>query len=179
MAAYTPASVLMFPRPLITLFAVVAFGAVGGFFYAFIGIVLAALITYAVGHGMGRSTVRRIAGKRLNRLSSVMRERGLLAMTAVRLVPLAPFAVVNAVAGAIHVRLWHFTLGTAIGILPGTLVATVFGDQLADGLRDPRSINLWVIAAAVILLGSATWLVRRWLLGFRLRETRSAEHRVL
>ena len=179
MAAYTPASVLMFPRPLITLFGVVAFGAIGGFFYAFIGIVLAALVTYAVGSGMGRSTVRRIAGNRLNRLSSVMRERGLLAMTAVRLVPLAPFAVVNAVAGAIHVKLWHFTLGTAIGILPGTLVATIFGDQLADGLRDPRSINFGVIAAAAVVLGLGTWLVRRWLLGFRLHESRSAKHRVL
>jgi uncharacterized membrane protein YdjX (TVP38/TMEM64 family) len=100
-------------------------------------------------------------------------------MTAVRLVPLAPFAVVNAVAGAIHVRLWHFTLGTAIGILPGTLVATIFGDQLADGLRDPRSINFGVIAAAAVLLGAGTWLVRRWLLGFRLRESRSAKHSVV
>ena len=179
MAAYTPASIVLFPRSLITLFAVVAFGALGGFIYAFAGILLAAFATYAVGKGMGRSTVRRIAGKRLNRLSSVMRERGLLAMTAVRLVPLAPFAVVNVVAGAIHVRLWHFMVGSAIGILPGTLVATVFGDQLAAGLRDPRSINLGLIAVVVVVLGVATLLVRRWLFGFRLREQRNAEHRVI
>ena len=108
-----------------------------------------------------------------------MRERGLLAMTAVRLVPLAPFSVVNVVAGAIHVRLWHFVVGSAIGILPGTLVATVFGDQLAAGLRDPRSINIWLIAGAVVILGTATWLVRRWLFGFKLREARSAAHRVV
>lgn len=179
MAAYTPASVFLFPRPLITLFAVVAFGAVGGFFYAFAGILVAAFVTYAVGRGMGRATVRRIAGRRLNRLSTVMRERGLLAMTAVRLVPLAPFSVVNVVAGAIHVRLWHFMVGSAIGILPGTLVATVFGDQLAAGLRDPRSINLGLIAAAAAVLAVATWLVRRWLFGFRIRERRSAQHRVV
>ena len=63
-----------------------------------------------------------------------MRRRGVLAMTAVRLVPLAPFAVVNVVAGAIRMRLRHFMLGSALGILPGTLVATVFGDQLDRGL---------------------------------------------
>jgi phosphatidylserine/phosphatidylglycerophosphate/cardiolipin synthase-like enzyme/uncharacterized membrane protein YdjX (TVP38/TMEM64 family) len=179
MAAYTPACVVLFPRPIITLFAVVAFGAAAGFVYAFLGIMMAALLTYGVGRGMGRATVRRIAGRRLNRLSSVMRERGVLAMTAVRLVPLAPFSVVNVVAGAIHVKPWHFALGTAIGILPGTLVATVFGDQLAAGLKDPRSINIWLILAAAVVLGLATWLVRRWLFGFRRREQRSAEHRLI
>jgi phospholipase D1/2 len=179
MAAYTPASIVLFPRPLITLFAVVAFGAVSGFAYAYGGILLASLATYVAGRRLGRGQVRRLAGSRLNRLSSVMREHGLLAMTAARLVPLAPFAVVNVVAGAIHVKLWHFILGSAIGILPGTLVATVFGDQLAAGLRDPRRINLGLIVAATLLLALATWLVRRWLFGFRLREERSAEHRVV
>ncbi len=178
-AAYTPASIVLFPRPLITLFAVVAFGATLGFVYAFSGVMFASLATYLLGRTLGRSAVRKIAGKRLNRLSTVMRERGLLAMTAVRLVPLAPFSVVNVVAGAIHVRLWHFVVGSAIGILPGTLVATIFGDQLATGLRDPRSINIWLIAAAVVVLGVATWLVRRWLFGFKLREARSAAHRVV
>jgi uncharacterized membrane protein YdjX (TVP38/TMEM64 family) len=83
------------------------------------------------------------------------------------------------VAGAIHVRLWHFMLGSAIGILPGTLVATVFGDQLAVALRNPRSINVGLIVAAALVLAAATWAVRRWLFGFRVRERRSAEHRVL
>jgi uncharacterized membrane protein YdjX (TVP38/TMEM64 family) len=95
-----------------------------------------------------------------------MRRRGLLAMTAVRLVPIAPFAVVNMVAGAIRIRLWHFMVGTAIGILPGTLVATLFGDQLFAGLRDPRAIDPMSIVALLALgalLTGATWMVRRWL----------------
>jgi phospholipase D1/2 len=90
----------------------------------------------------------------------------LLAMTAVRLVPLAPFAVVNMTAGAIRIRALHFIVGSAIGILPGTLIATVFGDQLFAGLRDPRAINPWAVVALVALaavLGMATWMVRRWL----------------
>jgi len=172
MAAYTPASLVLFPRPAITLFAVVAFGTVLGFVYAFSGILIAALATYALGLKLDRGAVRRIAGNRLNRLSQIMRERGVLAMTAVRLVPLGPFGVVNIVAGAIRIRLWHFMLGTAIGILPGTLVATIFGDQLAAGLRDPRTINVWLIAAAVVVLGVATLVVRRWLFGSAIRGAR-------
>ena len=164
--AYTPASILMFPRPLLTLLAVAAFGAWQGFGIAFGGILVAGAATYAIGLRLDRQGVRRIARGKLNRLSEVLRHRGLLAMTAVRLVPVAPFSVVNVVAGALRVRPLHFMLGTAIGILPGTLFATVFGDQLVAGLRDPRSINPWLIAALVAIggvLSTAVWLMRRWL----------------
>jgi uncharacterized membrane protein YdjX (TVP38/TMEM64 family) len=164
--AYTPASIVMFPRPLLTLLAVAAFGPWNGFAYAFCGILIAAMATYSLGLRLDRQGVRRIARGRLNRLSQVMRKRGLLAMTAVRLVPLAPFAVVNMMAGAIRIRPWHFVLGTALGILPGTLTATVFGDQLFAALRDPRLINPLAVAAVValgLLLVAATWTVRRWL----------------
>jgi phospholipase D1/2 len=161
--AYTPAALVLFPRPIITLFAVVSFGVWGGFLLAYVGILIAAVLTYYMGYKLDRGVVRRIAGPRLNHLSQVMRRRGLLAMTAIRLVPLAPFAVVNIVAGTIHVPLRHFVLGSALGILPGTLVATVFGDQLAHGLRNPSSVNVWLIVAVAALLATATWGVRRWL----------------
>jgi uncharacterized membrane protein YdjX (TVP38/TMEM64 family) len=68
------------------------------------------------------------------------------------------------VAGAIRMRMWEFLLGTAIGILPGTLTSTVFGDQLQAWLDDPARINYWLIAFVLFLLGGATWFVRRWLL---------------
>jgi uncharacterized membrane protein YdjX (TVP38/TMEM64 family) len=61
------------------------------------------------------------------------------------------------------VPLRHFVLGSALGILPGTLVATVFGDQLADGLRNPASVNVWLLVAVAAVLAVATWGVRRWL----------------
>jgi phosphatidylserine/phosphatidylglycerophosphate/cardiolipin synthase-like enzyme/uncharacterized membrane protein YdjX (TVP38/TMEM64 family) len=163
--AYTPASLVIFPRSFITLFAVAAFGAWHGFAYAMVGILLACAVTYFAGTRMNRDSIRRLARGRLNRLSRVMRRRGILAMTAVRLVPLAPFPVVNAVAGAIHLRVRDFMIGSALGILPGTLVATVFGDQLVTGIRDPRSINLWLVAALAGALIIGTRLVRRWLFG--------------
>jgi phospholipase D1/2 len=161
--AYTPACVAMFPRPLITLFAVVAFGPWLGFLYAMLGIQVAAWLTYVAGQQMNRGTVRRLAGRKLNAIIEVLRRRGLIAMTALRLVPLAPFAVEGLVAGAVRIKLWHFQAGTALGMLPGTLAATVFGDQLQALIEDRGSVNYWLIAAALLLLGAATWFVRRWL----------------
>jgi len=169
MAAYVPAALILFPRPLITLFAVVAFGPWLGFVYSMFGIVVSAFLTYLAGMRLDRSIVRRLSGPQLDRIIRVLRQRGLVAMTALRLVPLAPFAVEGVIAGAIHIRLRDFLLGTAIGMLPGTLAATVFGDQLHAGLQDPGQVNYWLIGGVVVALVVASALVRRWLLTTELR----------
>ncbi|HEU4654484.1 MAG TPA: VTT domain-containing protein [Steroidobacteraceae bacterium] len=163
MLAYTPAAFTMFPRPLITLFAVVAFGPWRGFLFAMLGIELAAWISFQAGRGLQRSTVRRVAGAKLNEMIQVLRRRGLLATTALRLVPLAPFAVEGVVAGAVRVRLRDFMIGTALGIAPGTLTSTVFGHQIEAALEHPSQVNYWLIGSAVALLVCATLIVRRWL----------------
>jgi phospholipase D1/2 len=162
--AYTPVAFTLFPRPLLTLFAVIAFGPVLGFVYAMLGIELSAWVSFALGKAMNRNTVRRIAGTRLNGILQVLRRRGLLAMTALRLVPIAPFLVEGVVAGAARVKFSDFMIGTALGMLPGTLTSTVFGNQLQVWLEDPSRINYWAIVLVLLALGTATWLVRRWLL---------------
>lgn len=162
--AYTPAAIVMFPRSAITLFAVVAFGPWMGFVYAMAGLEFAAWVTYVAGQQLDRDTVRRMAGRKLNDVIQVMRRRGLIAMTALRLVPLAPFTVEGVIAGAVGIRLWHFMLGTAIGMLPGTLAATVFGHQLSGVLEGDSHINYWLLGGVIALVIVATWAVRRWLL---------------
>jgi uncharacterized membrane protein YdjX (TVP38/TMEM64 family) len=163
MLAYTPASVVMFPRPLITLAVVVAFGPWRGFAYAMAGILLAALVAYVAGRMLDPQRVRRMTGDRLYRLADALRARGLIAMTALRLVPLAPFAVESAFAGAVRIRLWHFMAGTFLGLAPGVLTATVFGDQLKVAVADPSRINYPLIAVVIGVLLIATVYVRRWL----------------
>lgn len=161
--AYTLATLTMFPRPLITLAAVLAYGALQGFVYAMVGMLTAAMLTYYGGRALSRDTVRRVAGARLNRLSRELRRRGLLSVVAVRLVPVAPFIVVNMVAGAARIRVDHYFLGTALGILPGALVATIFGGQLHSALRNPGSINYALVGVAVAAALLAFVALRRWL----------------
>jgi phosphatidylserine/phosphatidylglycerophosphate/cardiolipin synthase-like enzyme/uncharacterized membrane protein YdjX (TVP38/TMEM64 family) len=161
MAAYTPACFVMFPRPLITLAAVIAFGPALGFAYAMTGIIGAAAITYVAGRRMPRDTVRRLAGPKVERMVDVLRKHGLLAMSLLRLVPIAPFFVVGLVAGAVRLKLWHLAAGTAIGMLPGTLAATVFGDQLENALAG-GDINWWLVGGCAAALAAGAVLVKRW-----------------
>ncbi len=170
-ASYTLAQVILFPRPLLTLAAVVAFGPWLGFGYAMTGILLATAVGYAAGRLLDRDTVRRIAGPRLDRLTHALRARGLMAMVAVRLVPIAPFAVESIVAGAIRLELRHVLAGTFVGMLPGTLTATVFGDQIETALKDPSRINWWLVGGVLLLLAGASYAVQRW---FQRMERRGA-----
>ncbi len=168
--AHVVSAAILFPRPLITLFAVVAFGPWLGFAWSMCGILFAAFLTYLAGMRLDRSVVRRLSGRQLERIIQVLRERGIVAMTALRLVPLAPFAVEGVIAGAIRIKLRDFMIGTGLGMLPGTLAATVFGDQLEAGLRDPVQVNYWLIGGVVLALVAASLLVRRWLLTTELRR---------
>jgi uncharacterized membrane protein YdjX (TVP38/TMEM64 family) len=161
-AAYTPAAFVMFPRPLITLFAVIAFGPWLGFATSMTGILGAALATYYAGRILPRHTVRSLAGEKLERMSTVLRRRGLLAVFAVRIIPVAPFAIEGMIAGAVCIKLWHYAAGTVLGMAPGTLTTTVFGDQFATAIEDPSRINYWLVAAVAVFFAVLIWYVRRW-----------------
>jgi uncharacterized membrane protein YdjX (TVP38/TMEM64 family) len=162
MGAYTIASFVMFPRPLINLATVVAFGPYRGFCYAMAGILVASVVGYVLGRLLKRETVRWLAGPRINKISNVLRKRGLIAVVAARIVPIAPFVVENIVAGAAHIKLWHFIVGTAIGFLPGLLAMSVFGKEVEDALLDPSKINYWLIAGVLLVFVVGIFLVRRW-----------------
>ena len=98
----------------------------------------------------------------MDTVSDVLRRRGFAAVFAVRIVPVAPFVIEGMIAGSIHIKLWHFMLGTFLGMLPGTLTTTVFGDQIETALEDPTKINKWLIGAAVVFFVVLILAVRRW-----------------
>ena len=163
MLAYTPASFVMFPRPLLTLLTVIAFGPWLGFVYGMTGILIAAVASYYAGQALPRKTVNRLAGDRLSQLSGALRKHGLVSVLALRVVPAAPFAVEGMIAGAVRIKLWHYVAGTFVGMLPGVLTTTVFGDQIATALEDISKINYWLIGGAVVIFGLFAYFVRRWL----------------
>lgn len=172
MLAYTPACFVMFPRPLITLAAVVGFSPWLGFAYAMTGIVFAAIVTYYVGKLVRRDTVRRLAGPHVDRMVDVLKKHGLLALTLLRLVPMAPFAIEGMVAGAVGLRLWQLALATALGMLPGTLATTVLGSEIEVALSGGR-INWWIVGGAVLALAAGVGYVNRWFTRMAGREAAS------
>lgn len=62
--------------------------------------------------------------------------------------------VLGALAGAARIKLWHYIAGTFLGMLPGVLATTIFGDQIATALEDVSKINYGLLGAAAVVSSS-------------------------
>lgn len=111
---------------------------------------LGAALAFVLGRLLGRDAVERLSGTRLKRADHLLARRGLRTVLAVRLVPLVPFTAINYAAGLSAVRRGDYALGTAVGIIPGTLGYVALGSGVASG-----HLQLVVVAATVLLLLSA------------------------
>lgn len=157
------ASTLVVPLGFLTLVALVAFGPWTGMATIFAGALLGAMASYGLGHLLGNQLLQKLGGERVNTVSRRLAERGLLAVIAVRMVPIAPFAIVNMVAGASHIRLRHMLLGTALGITPSTVVMAFFVEQIVAAFRQPGPLALAIVLGTLALIGVGGWAARKYL----------------
>ena len=120
--------------------------------------------------------MRKLAGTRVNDLSRRLAKRGLIAIAFVRMLPIAPFSIVNVVAGASHIRWSDFLLGTVIGLLPGIVTMTFFVDRAIAALRRPSPGTLGLLALALALIVALVWVLRRMLRGHDRDDPAPAPH---
>lgn len=161
--AYVAGAFVLFPRPVLTLVAVMSFGVKLGLVYATAGVLTSALVSYGAGRVLKRETVRRIAGDALDAAAKPVKAHGVLATFAANMMPTPPFVVQNVIAGAMRIRVWEFALGTLLSLIPGILAWTVFGDQLVNALDSGSGVNYWLIGAALVLLVGFIFAARWWL----------------
>jgi phospholipase D1/2 len=159
---FTMATLVLAPVTLLIIATGATFGPLLGFLYALGGSVVSATVHYGLGRIAGKETVRRIAGSRLGRVQRQISRHGFLSVLFARIVPIAPFAIVNLVAGAMQVRVRDFLLGTLVGMSPGISAIVVLGNQLQRALQDPGIGNITLLMGLAIffaLLGAAFY---RW-----------------
>lgn len=110
--------------------AVFAFGPVLGFFYSWIATIVSASVNFWLGRFLGAETVRRYGGKTVNRISAFVGKNGFWASLIVRIVPSAPFIVVNMAAGVSRMNYLPFVAGLGVGVIPKTAIIAFFGGSL-------------------------------------------------
>lgn len=143
------AGFVMFPVTMLIAATAAAFGPWFGFAYAAAGALASALATYAVGAALGKRTLHNILGPKLNRIRQRVVKRGVLTVAALRLVPIAPFTVVNLAAGASSIPVFDYMAGTLLGMLPGLIMISAVGHQFARILTSPSPMDFVLLAAAV------------------------------
>ena len=163
-AAFAILAFLGVPQFMLIAAAVVAFGPTTGFAYSWIGTMVSSLVGFWLGRVAGARTLERFSGAGVKRFMDLVGRNGFFASLIVRLVPSAPFIVVNMAAGVTPMRLTAFTLGTAIGIIPKIALTAFAGDSVAQVMRGKGGlIQVATLVAVVVLWLAIGWVARLWL----------------
>ncbi len=91
----------------------------------------ATLLFLAVNTSLGEALADR-AGPFVGRLRAGFQKNALSYLLFLRLVPVFPFFIVNLVPAVLGVPLWTFVIGTAFGIIPGTVAYSLAGSGLGS-----------------------------------------------
>lgn len=151
LCAYVAASATLFPNTVLNAATILAFGTQQGPPLALGGSLLAATVFYGVGRGPARERLKDLQLPRMDELNRLLRRGGILGMATLRLLPVAPYTVVNLLSGAARVKPVAFVVGTFLGLLPGCLLMTAFGHQLRAMLRNPGSHEVAILAVTAVL----------------------------
>ncbi len=125
------------------------------------GTVLNAWVTYLAGRMAGHKLIQIRSGGRLDRLKTLLGRQGVMTMIIVRNIPVAPFSVINMVAGMSGVRLSSFLIGTAAGMLPGILAITIFTDRIMAMIKNPNKTNIFVTSGVIVTAVIVLWYLKK------------------
>ena len=151
LGVYIVGGLIAFPVTILIAATAAAFGPLLGLAYAATGSLLSAAVTFAIGLAIGRDTLRSVIGPRLKRVQRRIVSGGVLAIAAIRLIPIAPFTVVNLVAGASDIRIGAFMAGTILGMLPGWIVMSALGHQIMRIISGPSATDVALLAGVVLI----------------------------
>lgn len=186
MAAFAVLALVGAPQFVLIGLTVSIFGPRDGALYSWAATMASATFTFGIGYFLGRSWLTR-AGERVTSLVGFLARRGILASALIRVVPSAPFIVVNAAAGAARIPLWKYWAGSGVGIVPKIIFVASLGAVASNGDDQEGASVLGFMAqwnlGDFLLLGGiiALWLifilfVRRFYLRLRANGQRPASN---
>ncbi len=128
---------------------------------AILGTLAATAVNHAIGGSLGNVVEQRAPRALLERMRSLGRSADVVSLAGLRLIPIAPFSVVNLLAGAVHVRLGNFLAGTLLGMGPGIVLVCLSVDRARAALSGEPVFDPWIIAA-IAAAGISLVAFRAW-----------------
>ncbi|MDQ8206454.1 VTT domain-containing protein [Coraliomargarita sp. SDUM461003] len=127
------------------------------------GSLLSAVAALYVGRMAGYPVLEKLFHDRLDRLSKKIQDRGVLSVALLRLVPIAPFVVVNLVAGISKMKLRTFVAGSCLGMLPGMLGVVFVTHQAKSAYSDPSWQTWLYLGLGIAALLGLTFGVKKFI----------------
>ncbi|MCB1511712.1 MAG: TVP38/TMEM64 family protein [Hyphomicrobiaceae bacterium] len=162
--AFTALSFVAAPQFLLIALSVAAFGPLRGFAFAYAATLISASVNFLFARYVGAAWLRERQPGTLKTISEFVGRNGFFSAMIVRIVPSAPFVVVNMGLGLTTTPYIAFIAGTAIGILPKTTLVALLGKVLEQARTGDASAIAYLVAAAIAWIAlalAARWLVNR------------------
>jgi uncharacterized membrane protein YdjX (TVP38/TMEM64 family) len=130
------------------------------------GVLASTAVNHWLGAHFGNAISARIPGGVARRIRRVADASDMWSLAGLRLIPVAPFSIVNLVAGASGVGLRDFLAGTLIGMGPGIVLICLSVDRARAALQGESVFEPWIVAA-IAAAGAALIGLRAWQLKSR------------
>ena len=174
MGLYTVVVALSLPAgAVLTLAGGLLFGIPMGIVMTVVGATLGATAVFLIARSAAGDTLRAKAGPFLASMADGFRKDAFNYLLFLRLVPAFPFWAVNLAPALLGMKLVPYVIATAIGILPGTTVFSLFGAGLGDVFDKGGEVSLKSVLSPT-LIGALVGLGLLALLPIALRRRREA-----
>ncbi len=125
------------------------------------GSLLSAVIAFWGGKRFGRPILKRITGRKLEKISQKLARGGIFSVAIIRVVPVAPFVVVNLVAGLSKLNFYRFLLGSVLGMAPGMLAVIWLSYQAHSAFTEPHWQAWTLLVISLLALGLLFYLLKK------------------
>jgi uncharacterized membrane protein YdjX (TVP38/TMEM64 family) len=122
------------------------FGWIAGSLATLVGATAGATLIFLIAKSSLGETLAAKAGPWLGRLREGFKENALSYLLFLRLVPVFPFWLVNLAPALLGVPLGTYVIGTAVGIIPGTIAFSVAGAGLGSVVEAQNRIYAYCLA---------------------------------
>lgn len=154
---YLVGGLLFFPVTVLSIAVAAVFGPVWGSIYGILGALLSSASMFGVGKVLGNAGLKKIGGPKVDAVDQKLKQSGVVGVAAIRMLPIAPFSLVNLVAGISSIGLFQFLAGTFLGMFPPMIAKGLVGDSLTHIFRNPSPETISYLVGGVILWGLMIW----------------------
>lgn len=130
------------------------------------GSMIAAMATYGLGRYWAWSKSRIHHKPWARRLTRELQKGGVWAVTAVRLMPIAPFTAVSLVAGGLRVSIRDYAIGSFLGLLPGCLGLVLLSSGAVE-MSDIDGSRARTFGWGLLVVTLALFFIPRWIDRYR------------
>lgn len=154
---YVIGGILFFPVTVLSLAVAAIFGPIWGPIYGMMGALLSSAMLFGIGNLSGNAGLKKLGGPKVAAVDEKLKRSGIVGVAAIRMLPIAPFSLVNLVAGISSIGIIQFLVGTFLGMFPPMIAKGLVGDSIAQIWQNPSVETISYLVAGIALWGLMIW----------------------